>query len=404
MPHHVDRAAKTLLEELLEKPVGPTVTVTSAPRQLTAKLEVKGDRIDQEIHLSERDVIASVDPKSVAAEHLRKQGENPDDWEIVTMRSSEWTMFGGELGQSVRFNYRRIRSGGLDLDELLASIDSREPEWSTEEYESSHGFLVLIGDMQFGKIDGDGVEGTVRRIVEYIDKAAQLLWEHRHRFDIEHVHIGWLGDHLEGFVSQGGANVWRTQLTQTEQERLVRRVMLYALQVFAPLCSRLTMVAVPGNHGDTVRFVGKGTTRYDDSHDTEALIAVKDAVDLADRADYKHVEFYVPQTDEMTVAVEVCGTLIAHAHGHKWRPGKHFDWWQGQSFNRDSVLGECDVLVAGHLHHGLIEEDGDRLFIQVPSIESESTWYRHQKGTGGHPGLIVAVTKDGNTSPIEIVR
>jgi hypothetical protein len=52
----------------------------------------------------------------------------------------------------------------------------------------------------------------------------------------------------------------------------------------------------------------------------------------------------------------------------------------------------------------MIESDGKRLFIQVPSMESESTWFRHNKGTTGNPGLIVAITKDGVTSPLEFVR
>ena len=72
----------------------------------------------------------------------------------------------------------------------------------------------------------------------------------------------------------------RTQLTLTEQVRLTRRVMLRALTTFAPLAERVTMTAVPGAHGEAVRLVGGGATPHDDSHDTESLIAVHDAVAL----------------------------------------------------------------------------------------------------------------------------
>lgn len=396
----------TLLEDLLKKPVGPPIKEADAPKSLSAKLEKKDDRIEQTVHLSGADVARSVDPSSVAAEHLKRNGEDPADWEVTHTRSSEWTMHGGELGQSVRFSYRRVNKGGLDLDELVDAINRHE-QVNNIKTDGEYGFIIAIGDMQFGKIDGDGVEGTLNRVIAFLDKAIALLELYRERFDIEHVHLAWLGDHGEGFLSQGGANVWRTQLTQTEQERLIRRVMLYAVTRLAPLCSKLTVVAVPGNHGETTRFAGKGVTRYDDSHDTEALIAVKDAIDLVTqtgRDDYSHVEFFVPETDELTVVVEVCGTVVGHAHGHKWRPGKHFEWWKGQSFNRESRLGQCDLLLAGHLHHEMIDSDGDRLFIQAPAMESESTWWRHSKGTTGNPGLIVAVTKDGTTSPLEVVR
>ncbi|MFG2170332.1 hypothetical protein ACGFMO_02930 [Streptomyces niveus] len=202
--------------------------------------------------------------------------------------------------------------------------------------------------------------------------------------DIEHVHIAWLGDHVEGFVSQGGANSWRTQLTLNEQIRLTRRVMLHALLTFAPMVSRLTMAAVPGNHGEAVRFMGKGVTRYDDSHDTESLIAVKDAADLNPER-FGHVEFYVPDTHELTVVVECSGTVVAHAHGHQFRPGKHFEWWKGQAFGRQSAVQQAVLLLAGHLHHEHVDSDGPRTFIQPPAIESESTWWRHAKGTTGAP-------------------
>ncbi|GFH35848.1 hypothetical protein [Streptomyces pacificus] len=144
-------------------------------------------------------------------------------------------------------------------------------------------------------------------------------------------------------------------------------------------------------------------TRYDDSHDTESLISVRDALAL-DAERFGHIEFYVPDTDELTVVVDCSGTTAAHAHGHQWRPGRHFDWWKGQAFNKASAMHQADPLLAGHLHHEFVDTDGPRTFIQPPAMESESTWWRHAKGTTGAPGLVVAVTKDGHTPVKEVVR
>lgn len=163
------------------------------------------------------------------------------------------------------------------------------------------------------------------------------------------------------------------------------------------------MAAVPGNHGEAVRFNGRGITRYDDSHDTEALVAVRDALALAPEV-YGHVECFVPDSDELTVVVDCSGTVVAHAHGHQWRPGKHWEWWRGQAFNKQSAMHQADVLLAGHLHHEHVDTDGPRTFIQPPAMESESTWWRHAKGTTGAPGLVVAVTKDGSVPVKEVVR
>jgi hypothetical protein len=389
-----------LTEALLSKPVGPT---TVAPRkgkseEFTRTLEQTGNTLVVEI--VDR---AGTVTEGTAADYLTEEGLDPSAWEVTGFRKGKWGK--SEEFESCRFTYRprgiETFEQRPDLDELFAQIEVQHGV--DIKPTGDHGFLVLLGDMQFGKIDGDGVEGTLRRTIECIDKAAAKLASYRRLYAIGHVHIAWLGDHIEGFVSQGGANVWRTPLTLNEQIRLTRRVMLHALMTFAPLASKVTMAAVPGNHGEAVRFSGKGVTRYDDSHDTESLIAVSDAAALNPEA-FGHVEFYVPETDELTVVTEVAGTVIAHAHGHQWRPGKHFDWWEGQAFEPTSLLHRADLMVAGHLHHEFIDTWGPRTFIQPPSMESESTWYRHAKGVTGAPGLIVAVTRDGETNLKEVIR
>ncbi|OKI45133.1 hypothetical protein [Micromonospora sp. CB01531] len=390
-----------LLKELLDKPVGPEIPArkTNPERDFTKQVEVTGDVAAVTVRGPQDEVT-----EEAAVAHLRAQGLDPAAWVATGFRSSEWTMANGDVGTSTRFTFARQGSAEAErpnLDELVAEIKTYMPSYVRPQ--GDHGFIVSLGDMQFGKIDGDGVEGTLARTVDCLNKAADLLYAYRERFDIGHVHIAWLGDHIEGFQSQGGANVWRTPLTLNEQIRLTRRVMLHALTTFAPLAERLTMAAVPGNHGEAVRFAGKGITRYDDSHDTESLIAVADAASLNPEA-FRHVEFFVPQTDELTVVLDVAGTVVAHAHGHQWRPGKHFDWWKGQAFNKASAMHQADLLLAGHLHHEHVDSDGPRTFIQPPAMESESTWWRHRKGTTGAPGLIVAVTKDGRTDIKEVVR
>ncbi|MGW8630634.1 hypothetical protein [Streptomyces sp. NPDC055793] len=395
-----------LTDALLAKPTAPAVAgrKTDPEKDFTRQIEIKGDEADVTVRGETFE-----DNESAATAVLQGQGLDPAEWTVTGLRSSEWTMANGDTGVSTRFTFARCASvtekERPPLDELLAAIDSTPMvpiETGPRVAGSPATYIVALGDMQFGKIDGDGVEGTLQRTIDCLDEAAELLSLYRYRFGIRHVHIAWLGDHVEGFVSQGGANTWRTQLTLNEQIRLTRRVMLHALLLFAPLCERLTMAAVPGNHGEAVRISGKGVTRYDDSHDTESLIAVKDAADLNPER-FGHVEFYVPDTDELTVVVECSGSIVAHAHGHQFRPGKHFEWWKGQAFGRSSAMHQADVLLAGHLHHEFVEADGPRTFIQVPSMESESTWFRHSKGAEGAPGLIVAVTKDGRVPVKEVV-
>lgn len=387
----------TLLEELLSTP-----TSKAGPRKVeaefTSQIEVSGNTASVTL----RDEPGKI-TEGTAFEFLESEGLNPDEWEIASFKKSRW---GSEEKpqDSVAFTFRRREAATPErppIDDLIAAVEAEvaatPPPLASEEA----AFIVALGDMQFGKIDGDGVEGALRRTLQCLDLA---LDQYLNSDSSGHVHIAWLGDHVEGFVSQGGANVWRTQLTLNEQIRLTRRVMLYAMKRFAPVTHRLTMAAVPGNHGETQRFSGKGVTRYDDSHDTESLIAVADAAKLNPQA-FGHVEFYVPQTDEMTVVLEVGGAVIGHVHGHQWRPGKQFEWWQGQAFNSSSPLGAATILFAGHLHHEHIERQQDgRLYIGVPSLESESTWWRHATGQGGRPGIVTGWVHGGEMASLSFLK
>ena len=390
----------TLTEKLLAKPVAPAVAARKAnpDKDYTRQIETAGDSATATFRAKPGEV-----NEGTALRFLETEGLNPAEWEATGFRRSEWDSLTGEKLESSRFTFKRVEAGSKIelLPEETAAI--KRYRGKATRAQGDHAYIVAFGDMQFGKIDGDGVEGTIARAMTAIDQAADLLVMHRKRFDIGHIHVAWMGDHIEGFVSQGGANVWRTQLTLNEQIRLSRRMMLHALTTFADQAEILTMAAVPGNHGETQRFAGKGVTRYDDSHDTESLIAVSDAVKLHGHA-FDHVNFYVPQTDEMTVVLDLAGTIVGHAHGHQWRVGKHFEWWRGQAFGRQVDLQEAQLLLAGHLHHEMMDSDGPRTFLQCPALESESTWFRHATGVPGQPGLLTAVTSNGRTKAVEVLR
>lgn len=382
-----------LLEALLAKPIAPQRPAVSA-RDFTRKLEISQSTATATL-VAEPGATVN---EGTALRFLEDEGQNPAEWEVTGFRKIEY----GQGMESTRFTFRRIGPVVASIleDEELRAMKAYRPKAARAQ--GDHTFMVLLGDMQFGKIDGDGVAGTLERTISCLEKAADALEFYRKRYDIGHVHVAWLGDHVEGFESQGGANAWRTPMPLNDQIRVTRRTMLHGLLTFSDLAERVTMVAVPGNHGEAVRFQGSGITRYDDSHDTESLIAVMDGARLTDKFD--HVEFYVPQTDELSVALDLSGTVTAHTHGHKWRPGKHLDWWKGQAFNRESAFHGAHLLVAGHLHHEFVDTDGDRTFIQPPAMESESTWWRHSKGTTGAPGLIVGVTRNGEVPIKELIR
>jgi len=386
-----------LLDDLLATG-NPGVHLNGKAATLTSRLEVKGGELTVELH----DEAGVVNNQKVN-DYLTANGYTPEEWQVAGMRRSEWTMANGEPGESVRYTFERNAAFGaqyLDTFEWERALANNAPA-HVGVGAGDHGFVLAIGDLQVGKMDGDGIEGTIQRAFDYINQAAGTLeWYRNSGFTIGSAHIAWLGDHIEGFESQGGKNAWRTPLGLTDQLRIVRRIMLYAATTFAPLVDRLTMAAVPGNHGRVTAANGS-LTRADDNFDTDCLIAVGDALAMNPEA-YGHVELFIPGIDQVSVTVEVAGTVIGHVHGHQYAPGKHWTWWQGQQFG--GALAGVDVLLAGHLHHFVLDTWGKLLFVQVPSLESESAWWRQRSGVPGNPGVVVALTSDGNFGPIEVIR
>ena len=345
-----------------------------------------------------------IEPGTTVSEQLllERAGFDPEEWQIVgDVNYREWDAnIGGGVIKTMqyrKFNVKRRNHAGKDIEELIKSVNRRKRTPSPGSGAATHVFAS--GDWQLGKIDGDGTEGSVDRVLAGIDQSVRMLKQSRKR-DVGFAHIAFMADCGEYFVSQGGKNIWRTDLTVTETHRLVRRLMLYAIDEHAPYVDRLTVVAVPGNHDQAIRQ--PGITTYDDSFDVDALIAVTDAMTL-NPAVYGHVETYVPKRDSKLVTMDVNGTNIMHLHGEDVRPGKHWDWWKGQAFEPGVDPAQADIMLFAHGHHFMVDTKGSRTAIMTPATESESTWWKNKTGDHGAPGSLVFTAEGGKPRGLTIV-
>ncbi|MGZ4519755.1 MAG: metallophosphoesterase [Mycobacteriaceae bacterium] len=293
-----------------------------------------------------------------------------------------------------RLNLRRLTLK-LDLDELVKAAKRRGNQRNRPDADNTDSaYLVALGDLQLGKMDGDGVEGTVQR---FLDKTTAAVARYKRVAKGSPIYLVHLGDCIEGFVSQGGANTFRTTLTTTEQVRLYRRLLIEQVKAFSAITDRLVVVGVPGNHDEALRPLHT----YGDSWAIDAIAAVRDALDLA--GTYEHVTMIAPARDELTVTLDMAGTVVGMAHGHQWRPGQHVNWWSKQAHGRQPV-GDAHLLLCGHLHHLRIEQTGsDKTFIQVPALESGSQWWKHRTGEWGQPGIVTAVVGGGSWHSLEVL-
>jgi predicted phosphodiesterase len=295
---------------------------------------------------------------------------------------------------------RTRRAVRADLDGLLAEIKRHKVKPRPAEG-AAQSYVVALGDLQLGKVDGDGTEGTIRRVLNSIDDTALRLKELRRiRQPVDTVYLAWLGDCIEGFNSQGGRLAWRVDLPLTEQVRILRRLMLAQVKAFAPLCSRLVVVSVPGNHDEAVRTGDKMSTRYDDSWAVEAACSVGDIL-AENPGAYGHVAVVVPKKDELTVTLDVSGTIVGFAHGHQFKGGAQ-KWWAGQAHGMQPI-GDATLLLAGHLHHLRVEQEGPKTFVQVPALDGGSTWWRHRTGQHSPPGVVSMLVGEGGWTDMVVV-
>jgi len=338
-------------------------------------------------------------------EFIRDSGLDPNEVEViepVNVRGWDAQRKGGSV---VRMHYYKLnvrrRVLKQDIDDLVKAAKSRlrkQPPIADvsagQAAKSTAAFLVALGDLQLGKMDGDGTEGTVER---FIAGTAAAVARYKRIAKGSPVYLAHLGDCIEGMVSQGGANQWRTPMPLTEQVRLYRSLLLEQVAVFAKVAPQVVIAGIPGNHDEANRPIHT----YGDSWAVDALSAVRQACEFA--GTYDHVSFVAPRRDELTVTLDVCGTIVGLAHGHQWRPGQHVTWWAKQAHGRQPI-GDAHLLLSGHLHHLRVEQTGsDKTFLQVPALESGSQWWKHRTGEWGQPGIVTAMVGGGSWRSLEVL-
>lgn len=330
---------------------------------------------------------------------------DPEKYEVVEpVQYRAWDANTGDGNVQRLYYYRATirvrRESKSSVEEVLAAIGKRRPK-PAPVTDGDMTLAVLAGDLQLGKVDGDGTAGTVDRFLDKTDKAVARAKELRRlgrRFDT--VLLPWLGDCVEGLVSQGGglAAAGRLDLTMTEQLRVYRRLMLHQIQTFAPLAQRLVVPVVPGNH-DEVERQGKVVRRYDDSWAVEGAVAVADALQLA--GGFEHVHFVFPGRDELTITLDVSGTPVGFAHGHQFGRDP-IKWWSGQAHGMQPI-GSSTLLLGAHLHHLRVEQSGAKTFLQIPALDGGSTWWRHRTGQDAPPGMVTLLIGGGSWSDLAVV-
>jgi len=322
---------------------------------------------------------------------------DPASWIVSSYRKSRWQSANGEWLEAYRLSIvpaNGITTEDKDIDKFLEEVSKWKPSKPAKTTTGDLAFVFAPSDQQIGKKQGDdGTPETVARLLEATEGAVQRLKDLRKiGRSIGTVVIPLPGDHVEGNVSQNGRIQGQaaSDLGITEQTRVARRLLMAQIKAFAPLADEIIVPVVNGNHDEAGRQV---MTDPADGWNVEIASSVQDA--CAENDALKHVTFRFPQSGHQTLAVDIKGTMLGIFHGHQSSAANPLKYLQEQSAGQTS-LGKCDVWISGHYHNFKCMDFGERLWVQAPTSDPGSAWFRDRHGLESPPGVLTMVIGEGH--------
>lgn len=338
-----------------------------------------------------------------AEEILRERGLDPAEWIVTSVRKAAWQTFHGDWLESVRVNITPARSiieRDFDLEDLIDHIRTWRPEKGIKTATGTGAYAHVGADKQIGKKSGSGgSEQTVNRVLAATEKSlARFKGLQKMGLSFGTIVLPELGDHVEGNVSQNGRlqGLAASDLGQTEQVRVARRLLLQQIKTFAPYAERLIVPVVNGNHDEVTRQVAADPA---DGWNVEIASAVQDA--CAENPSLQHIEFRFPASGHQTLAVDIDGCLLGLFHGHQFSRDVE-KYLNGQSMGQ-TAIGGADVWISGHYHHFKSQDVGSRLWVQAPTVDPGSDWFRDRTGASSRPGVLTMVL-GGDYDPREFIN
>jgi hypothetical protein len=243
-------------------------------------------------------------------------------------------------------------------------------------------------DWQVHKAEGGGALGFVQRLDSALSEALNRINELRstgRKID-ELVIIGG-GDIIEGCVIYPQQS-FHIDGHRRDQIRLAVASILKGLYTLAPHFDSVRVVVVPGNHGEN-RINGNRTAIGDND---DLLVFEMAEVGLRNDPNMQHVSFEIAE-DEVSMVTDIRGWKYGITHGDVYGRGggngirnKVFNWVRTMAANRHPV-GLVDVLVTHHFHHDALEDWGSMLWIQNPTMDGGSHYYKEATGHYAKHGM-----------------
>lgn len=338
-----------------------------------------------------------------ASSLIEEFGLNPAEWTVTSVRRGKWQKYDGEWLESARVNLvpsSVIRLDALELEKMVDELKKWRPGKEAKTSTGSGVYTVVPSDQQIGKkANGQGSSQSVDRILNVTEGAVHRFNQYKKAgLSLGTICLALTGDHVEGTTSQNGRLQGQaaSDLGITEQVRVSRRLLLAQIKAFAPLAEKMIIPVVNGNHDEATRQV---VTDPADGWNVEIASAVQDI--CAEVPALQHIEFRYPASGHQTLAVNIEGTTLGLFHGHQASPNNIMKYIAGQAAGQ-TALGMADIWISGHFHNFRTMDIGERLWLQAPTTDPGSEWYRDRAGLESKPGLLTMVI-GGDYDPREFI-
>ena len=347
---------------------------------------------------------------------MRRAGVDPDAFEPVGDAGvSSWNSaaFDREKGEfvtvtlySYRIKVRRRSDNKIHLPTLWAEAKNSEKHYKDEglaEWEKELLEVVKTDDVpvfpfsdpQIGK---DGSLGGTKELVERVEAIREQVGDKVSRMRPEHSVFMDGGDIIEGFENVA-AQSHTNDLSLMDQIDLAATIEFDMIRTLADNSPKVSVMGVPSNHAAWRRgkdYLGKPG----DDFGLFILKQVKKQFEMSDN--YRdRITFYFPEEWDNSLNLEVNGYGLGLAHGDQANnPEGVTKWWANQ-VHGNQPIARSDILVTGHFHHFRMMPSGvnrygkSKWWLQAPTLDNGSDWYRNKSGESSDPGLLTFnITKD----------
>jgi len=331
---------------------------------------------------------------------IRELGLDPEAWTVDESQPVQIRTW--DSGDKRNFYYRATvipasAASTPDVDDLIREVKRRKPK-PPKDILAERALVVALADWQAGKADHGGVEALVERLMALKDAVpARVKEAQKTGTPISALYVIGMGDMVEGCDGHYDQQTFSVALDRRQQVKLVRRILTMMLTEWAKLPVKMVVGAVPGNHGEN-RKGGKSFTSFEDNDDLAVFEQVQEIL-AANPEAFGHISWVIPDGD-MTLTLDICGTVVAFAHGHQFTGSgvpvaKARTWWKGKMAAMHPV-GDASCLVFAHFHHLNLLQDGPRTIFGCPSNDGGSRWFEERGGPTTACGTLTFVAdKDG---------